>query len=407
MTAELPHTDNVQPSLDASPLPAKKPNRKKRIVIGVAAGVVALVLAGAGTAYGVNAANVRAYDAAATQHAELLDDAALAESQLPLAQHGYVTAWRLATAEKDSASSRVALVAAADDKLVGKDAKADLAPLAEALKTLATDDAAAPTEDELAASKIVQELLDNEKTDAAAFAPAEPTGQFALSDEGADTSSAARDKVNAAIDAAQEQLDELNAQLAAIEERHDALDAALIAAAPELLAAAESAVELAPAWKETNSKADAAAFDAALKRLQASIKGSAEAEAPSDALFEAPHTVEPDEQSLLDAQEQLAALADYVAKAQALQKGHADTVAAEEAAAAEAAAAAAAAAAQQPAYDSGNDSGWNGGGGGGNSGGGGGGGFTDYGTGGGGGNSNTPPPGTCYRADSHGPEICY
>lgn len=423
MTAELPHTDNVQPSLDASPLPAKKSKRKKRIAIGVTAGVVALALAGVGTAYGVNAANVRAYDAAATQHAELLDDAALAESQLPLAQHGYVAAWQLATGDKNSASSQVALVAAADDKLVGKDAKAGLAPLAEALKALAADKTAAPAEDDLAASEAVQQLMDDEKTDATAFAPAEPTGQFALSDEGADTSSAARDKVNAAVDAAQEQLDELNAQLAAIEERHDALDAALIAAAPELLAAAESAVELAPAWKETNSKADAAAFDAALKRLQASIKGSAEAEAPSDALFEAPHTVEPDEQSLLDAQEQLAALADYVAKANALKKSHADAVAAEEAAAAEAAAAVAAAA-QQPAYDSGwdngggwggNDSGWNGGGGGGNSGGGGGGnsggggggGFTDYGTGGGGGGGNTPPPGTCYRADSHGPEICY
>lgn len=391
--------------------------RSKRLVIGIVAGVAALALAGAGTAYGINAANVRAYDDAATRHAELLDEVALAEAQLPLAQHGYVAAWQLATAEKGSAASQVALVAAADDKIVGKDAKTGLAPLAEALEALADDDAAAPTEDDLAASEAVQELLDAEDTDAAEFAPAKATGQFALSDEGADTGAEARAEVDAAVAAAQERLDELTTQLAGIEERHDAVDAVLLNAAPELLAAAESAAELAPAWKKDRSKADAKAFDAALKRLQTAIDGEAEADAATEAPFEDPHTVEPDAQSLADAQELLAALSGYVAQANALQQAHADAVAAEEAAAA--AAAAEAAAAQQPSYDSGwsGDSGWsdnsggggwsNNGGGGGSGGGSGGGGFTDYGTGGGGGSTNTPPPGTCYQADTSGPQICY
>lgn len=380
--------------------------RSKRLVIGIVAGVAALALAGAGAAYGISAANVRTYDDAAAQHAELLDQAALAEAQLPLAQHGFVAAWRLATAEERSAASQVALVAAADDKIVGKDAKAGLAPLADALKKIATDEAAAPTEDDLAASEAVQELLDAEDTDAAAFAPAAPTGQFALSDEGASTGAEARAEVDAAVAAAQEQLDGLTAQLEDVEARHDAVDAVLLSAAPQLLAAAESAVELAPAWKADRTKADAKAFDEAFKRLQGAIEGDAEAKTDTDAseaLFEAPHTAEPDEQALTDAQELLAALSGYVAQANALQQAHADAVATEEAAAA-----AEAAAAQQPTYDNGGgwngDSGWSsGGGGGGNSGGG----FIDYGTGGGGGSSNQPPPGTCYRADSSGPEICY
>lgn len=395
--------------------------RKKRLIIGIVAGAAALALAGAGTAYGINAANARAYDAAATQHAELLDSAALAEAQLPLAQHGFVTAWQLATAEKGSAASQVALVTAADDKIVDKDAKAGLVPLTDALKKIAADDAAAPTEDDLAASKAVQELLDAEDTDAASFAPTKPTGQFALSDEGADTGAEARAKVDAAVSAAQEELDSLTTQLEDIEARHDAVDAVLLSAALELRAAAESAVELAPAWKADRTKADAAAFDKALKRLQTAIKGETgtaadtDATADAEAPFETPHTVEPDAEALADAQELLAALSGYVAQANALQQAHADAVAAEEAAAA--AAAAEAAATQQPTYDGGgwtSDSGWNGGGGGwsggggGNSGGGGGdGGFRDYGTGGGGGGGTTPPPGTCYRADTSGPEICY
>ncbi|WP_164512796.1 hypothetical protein [Leucobacter chromiireducens] len=388
------------------------PKRRKRLSIGIVAGVAALALAGAGTAYGINAANVRAYDDAAARHAELLDSAALAEAQLPLAQHGYVAAWRLATAEEGSAASQAALVAAADDGVVSADAKAGLAPLAKAIEALAADDAAAPTVDEIEASEAVQELLDDEETDAAAFAPAEATSRFPFSDEGASTGSEARAEVDAAIGAAQERLDGLTAQLEGVEARHDAFDAVLIASAPQLLEAAESAVELAPAWKADRSNADAKAFDEALEGLQAAIKGgAADAEAP----FAAPHTTEPDEQALLDAQELLAALSDYVAQANALQRAHADAVAAEEAAAV-AAAEAEAASAQQPAYGGGwgDGSGWNGGGGysggggGGNgSGGGGDGGFIDYGSGGGGGSSNPPPPGTCYRADSSGPEICY
>lgn len=402
MTTELPHSDNAQHSSGASPFPEKTPKRRKRLVIGVVAGVAALALAGAGTAYGISAANVRAYDAAATQHAELLDQAALAEAQLPLAQHGFVAAWRLATAEEGSTASQVALVAAADDEVVGKDAKAGLAPLTKALKALAADDAAAPTEAELAASKAVQELLDAEDTDAAAFAPAEATGQFALSDEGASTGAEARAEVDAAVAAVQEQLDGLTAQLEDVEARHDAVDAVLLSAAPQLLAAAESAVELAPAWKADRAKADAKAFDEALERLKSAIEGGALADAETP--FEAPHTVEPDEQALVDAQELLAALSGYVAQANALQQAHADAVAAEEAAAA-----AETAAAQQPSYDGGWNGGssWSGGGGNSGGGGGGGGGFIDYGTGGGGGSSNPPPPGTCYRADTSGPEICY
>lgn len=372
---EQPDSADQSVTRDPTPEAPKKKKKKRRVIAIVAA--AALVLAGGGIALGVNVAQASAYDAAVQVHNAALADLVDAQNALPQAEALWIAKW-----STGSYAGQAAAIGKAPEAVIGKKEAAAVAALGKQLAELdegkpETAEFEAHEEAVLDESKLLKTIADGgDKVDL--------------------------EKAEAARDSAKEDVAAVSAELDEIEEQHDALDAALAAGAPALADAARSALGLQDKLIEASPKADAPALkkqSAALQQALDAYEGDGNPAPASDEELTAglaAHSTEAD--GLYDALAIAKSLDAYVKGAAALQKAHADAVAAEEAAAQAAAEAAAAAAAAEQWVDPGYGGGWSapgyggwtgGGSGGGWSGGGGGGGGN---SGGGGGSRGWTPP---------------